>query len=162
MLPGVWVFTAGYLAVWAACSLAVALLQPVLERQMLLSPMMVAASATLGGGLLGAAGIDQWLPLKEICLRHGRSPLQFITSHWRRGPFGAFCMGLGHGANCVGCCWVLMLLLFVGGAMNLLWVTPIAGFVFLEKVLPAGPIVGRVAGIGLLVVGLWDLLGGGA
>jgi predicted metal-binding membrane protein len=78
--------------------------------------------------------------------------------NWRSGRLGAFYMGLEHGAFCVGCCWGLMLLLFVGGVMNLLWVALIAGFVLLEKVLPAGALTGRIAGLGLVIIGFWQLL----
>ncbi len=109
----------------------------------------------LGGVLLLAAGIFQWTPLKHACLRHCRSPMGFILQEWREGIGGAFMMGLKHGGYCVGCCWFLMALLFVAGVMNLLWVAAIAGFVLLEKVAPAGPWVGRVAGV--LLVG-WGTL----
>ena len=152
-LPAVWVFAAGYLAVWTGFSLAAALLQAALEASALLTPMMVSASAWLGGGLLIAAGIYQWLPVKDVCLEKCRAPLQFFLFRWRPGAVGAFRMGAEHGIFCLGCCWVLMLLLFVAGVMNLVWVALLAGFVFIEKLLPAGRLIGRLAGIGLAVAG---------
>jgi predicted metal-binding membrane protein len=152
-LPAVWVFAAGYLAVWTGFSLAAALLQAALEASALLTPMMVSASAWLSGGLLMAAGLYQWLPVKDVCLEKCRTPLQFFLFRWRPGAAGAFRMGAEHGFFCLGCCWVLMLLLFAAGVMNLLWVALIAGFVFIEKLLPAGRLIGRLAGIGLAVAG---------
>jgi predicted metal-binding membrane protein len=150
-------FLAGYVAVWSAFSLAATLLQWGLEQAALLSPMMVVASPLLGGGLLVAAGLYQWSPLKQACLKHCRSPIHFIVHRRRDGSGGAFVMGLEHGAFCLGCCWILMGLLFVGGVMNLLWVAAIAAFVLLEKLLPFGALAGRLggallAGAGLLVL----------
>jgi predicted metal-binding membrane protein len=87
----------------------------------------------LGGALLIAAGLYQWSPVKEFCLKNCQSPLTFIAANWRRGQDGAFRMGLWHGACCVGCCWALMLLLFLGGVMNLLWVAAIAIVVLLAS-----------------------------
>ena len=94
---------------------------------------MAATSPVLSGGLLIAAGVFQWTPLKRACLKGCRSPLSFLMSEWRDGTAGAFIMGLRHGSYCVGCCWVLMALLFVAGVMNLLWVAVIALFVMAEK-----------------------------
>ncbi len=151
------VFVAGYLAVWSAFSLGATLLQWGLEQAALLSPMMVGTSPLLGGGLLVVAGLYQWSPLKQACLRHCRSPIHFIVHHRREGPGGAFVMGLEHGAFCVGCCWLLMGLLLVGGVMNLLWVAAIAVFVLLEKVLPFGARGGRVTGTLLVLAGSFVL-----
>ncbi len=148
---------AGYVAVWSAFSLAAALLQWGLEQAALLSPMMVGTSPMLGGGLLVVAGLYQWTPLKQACLRYCRSPIQFLSHGMRKGSGGAFVMGLEHGAYCVGCCWILMGLLFVGGVMNLLWVAAIAVFVLLEKVLPFGVLGGRVTGALLALAGLFVL-----
>ncbi len=113
----VMVFTAGYLLVWFGFSLGATLLQWGLERVALLSPTMVASTPLLGGALLIAAGLYQRSPVKEFCLKNCQSPLTFIAANWRRGQDGALRMGLWHGAYCVGCCWALMLLLFVGGVM---------------------------------------------
>jgi predicted metal-binding membrane protein len=147
-------FVAGYIAIWSAFSLAATLLQWGLEQAALLSPMMVGTSPMLGGGLLVVAGLYQWTPLKQACLRYCRSPIQFLSHGMRKGSGGAFVMGLEHGAYCVGCCWILMGLLFVGGVMNLLWVAAIAVFVLLEKVLPFGVLGGRVTGALLALAGL--------
>ncbi len=147
-------FVAGYVAVWSTFSLAATLLQGVLGQAALLSPMMVGTSPLFGGGLLVAAGLYQGTPLKQACLRHCRSPIDFIVHRQRKGNGGAFAMGLEHGAFCVGCCWILMGLLFVGGVMNLIWVAIIAVFVLLEKVLPFGVLGGRITGALLTLAGL--------
>ena len=133
-------FVSGYLAIWIIFSLFATITQWGLDQATLLSPMMVSNSVGLGAALLITAGIYQWLPIKNKCLHQCRSPVQFITTHWRPGSIGAFKMGLSHGAFCLGCCWVLMALLFVGGVMNLLWIAAIALFVLLEKVLPFGDV----------------------
>jgi len=143
-------FTFGYLTVWATFSLGAVALQFGLEKSALLSPMMETTSIVLAGMLLIAAGVYQWTRLKQICLRYCRSPLEFITTHWRPGAGGAFLMGLRHGAVCVGCCWLLMLLLFVGGVMNLAWIGGIALVVLAEKLLPAGHWISK--GVGVLLV----------
>ena len=153
-------FVAGYIAVWSAFSAVATLSQWGLEQAALLSPMLVGTSPLLGGGLLIVAGIYQWTPLKHACLKHCRSPLHFLTHGMRKGTGGAFVMGLEHGAFCVGCCWVLMGLLFVGGVMNLLWVAAIAAFVLLEKVVPHGVLAGRLSGALLVLAGLFVVLQG--
>ncbi len=150
-------FACGYLAVWAAFSLAATALQFGLERAALLSPMMESTSRVLAGAVLIGTGLYQWMPLKQACLRHCRSPLDFIMTHWRPGAGGAFRMGLGHGAVCVGCCWLLMLLLFVGGVMNLAWIAGIALFVLIEKLSPTGHWIGRGAGVLLIAWGVATL-----
>ena len=154
VLPAVWVFVSGYLLVWAGFSLAATLLQVSLEHAGLLTPMMALGGKWLSGALVLAAGIYQLTPLKDVCLANCREPVQFFMTHWRPGTAGALRMGLSHGAYCVGCCWLLMLLLFVVGIMNLAWIALIAGFVFLEKLLPAGRPTSRVAGAALIVGGL--------
>lgn len=146
-------FIAGYVAVWAGFSVAATSLQFVLERLALLSPMMETTSVALAGGVLIAAGIYQWMPLKQSCLRRCRSPLEFVLTRWRAGPTGALVMGLRHGADCLGCCWLLMLLLFVGGIMNLGWIAGLALFVLVEKLAPAGHWIGRAAGVLLVLWG---------
>ena len=147
------VFLAGYLAVWTAFSALATVAQGALHKAALLSPSMVSTSPVVGGVLLLAAGIFQWTPLKYACLHHCRSPLSVITREWREGTRGAFIMGLRHGMYCTGCCWFLMALLFVAGVMNLLWIAAIAAFVLVEKVVPAGHWVARVAGVLLVVAG---------
>ncbi|MFC3282727.1 DUF2182 domain-containing protein [Litchfieldella rifensis] len=148
------IFASGYLVVWLAFSLLAVVLQYGLERAALLSPMMTMTSLVAAGVVLIGAGIYQWTPLKDACLRHCRSPLDFVLTHWREGRWGAFMMGLRHGVYCVGCCWVLMLLLFVGGVMNLLWIAGLALWVLVEKLAPAGHWLGR--GMGMVLIG-WGI-----
>lgn len=148
------IFLTGYVLVWTGFSVVATLAQWGLHTAALLSPMMVSTSSVLGGILLLAAGVFQWTPLKYTCLRHCRSPLGFFMTDWREGRRGALIMGLRHGSYCTGCCWSLMALLFVAGVMNLLWVALITAFVLVEKVVPRGELVGRIAGGVLVVAGL--------
>jgi len=143
-------FALGYVAVWSASALGATVLQWALAEAALLSPMMQASSRGLAGALLVAAGIYQFTPLKQTCLRHCRSPLDFIMSHWRNGPAGSYAMGVRHGAYCLGCCWALMLLLFVGGVMSLAWIAGLAAFVLVEKLAPFGHWTTRLAGLALV------------
>jgi predicted metal-binding membrane protein len=152
-------FASAYLAAWAGFSILAVALQRGLESAALLSPMLISASAGLGGMLLLVAGIYQLSPLKRACLKHCRSPLQFILAHWGSGASGAFRMGIEHGAYCVGCCWVLMGLLFFGGIMNLYWIIGLAIFVLLEKTLPTGHRLGDLVGMALIVWGTAVLAG---
>lgn len=149
-------FLVGYLLVWAGYSLLAALGQWGLHSAALLSPAL-AAAPWVGGLLLVGAGVYQFTPLKDACLSRCQSPFGFILTQWREGAAGALVMGLRHGAFCVGCCWVLMALLFVAGVMNLLWVAAIAAFVLLEKVAPLGRVVSRLAGAILILWGAWLL-----
>jgi len=153
------VFVLGYLVVWTIFAALAALAQAGLHATALLSPMMVSTSVVLGGALLIAAGIFQFTPIKNACLSHCRSPLDFITTGWRDGTAGAFMMGLRHGAFCLGCCWVLMTLLFFTGVMNVLWIAIIAGFVLIEKISPSklSPWISRLAGVVLIGWGAWLL-----
>ena len=151
------VFVSGYLAMWGLFSVGATLVQWGLHEAAMLSPMMVAKSRVFGAGLLIVAGMYQLTPWKTVCLDHCRSPAHFIAEHWRPGARGAFRLGLHHGAFCLGCCWALMGLLFVGGVMNVLWIAAITIFVFLEKLLPVGLWANRLAGfagISLIVSGL--------
>ncbi|MGH7325078.1 MAG: DUF2182 domain-containing protein [Candidatus Rokuibacteriota bacterium] len=148
------IFVLGYLVVWTIYSIVAALAQSGLHAAALLSPAMAATSPLLAGGLLVAAGVFQWTPLKRACLAACRSPLSFLMTGWREGRGGAFLMGLRHGLYCLGCCWALMALLFVAGVMNLLWVVAIAVAVLVEKVVPRGDLVGRLAGVALVAAGV--------
>jgi predicted metal-binding membrane protein len=148
------VFLTGYLAVWTAFSVAATATQWGLHTTALLSPAMVGTSPVLGGLLLLTAGLFQFTSLKQACLTYCRSPLGFVMGHWREGSVGALRMGLEHGLYCVGCCWVLMVLLFVAGVMNLLWVAAISLFVLAERVLPKGALIGRFGGVALVVAAL--------
>jgi len=150
-------FVSGYLAMWCLFSVGATLVQWCLHEAAMLSPMMLAKSQVFGAALLIVAGVYQLTPWKTVCLDHCRAPAHFIAEHWRPGANGAFRLGLHHGAFCLGCCWALMGLLFVGGVMNLLWVAAITIFVFLEKVLPAeviGVRLSGMAGIGMMLSGL--------
>jgi predicted metal-binding membrane protein len=115
--------------------------------------MMNSRSATLSGALLISAGVYQLTPLKSACLKHCRSPATYFAEHWRPGTAGAWRMGLEHGAYCVGCCAVLMLLLFVGGVMNLIWIAGLSLFVALEKLAPFGDVLARALSIILIAGG---------
>lgn len=148
------IFVSGYVAMWTLFSAAATTAQWGLDEAALLSPMMVITSPALGAGLLIAAGLYQLTPFKRACLRHCRAPAYFISEHWRAGPSGAFLMGLEHGAFCLGCCWILMGLLFFGGVMSLLWIAGITLFVLLEKIIPHGVLGGRLAGLAMIVVGV--------
>jgi predicted metal-binding membrane protein len=148
------IFVLGYLVIWTIYSVVAALAQAGLHAAALLSPAMAATSPLLAGGLLVAAGVFQWTPLKRACLAACRSPLSFLMTGWREGRIGAFVMGLRHGLYCLGCCWVLMALLFVAGVMYLLWVAAIAVAILVEKVVPRGDLVGRLAGVVLVAAGV--------
>jgi predicted metal-binding membrane protein len=146
-------FVIGYLAVWLAFAAVATLLQWGLDEAALLSDTMALGNTLVAGAVLVAAGIYQWTPLKEACLRHCRSPLDFLLFHWREGAVGALVSGLRHGTFCLGCCWMLMALLFVGGIMNLAWIAGIALLVLIEKTLPLGGRMGRAAGVVLVLCG---------
>jgi len=149
------VFLLAYVLVWGGFAAGATLAQWRLHQAALLSPMMASTTAYVGGALLLAAGVYQWSPIKGVCLTKCRTPLGFLMSEWREGTRGALRMGLRHGSYCVGCCWVLMTLLFVTGVMNLLWVAAIAAFILVEKVTPAGPWLGRITGLLLAGGGIW-------
>ena len=154
------VFVAGYLLAWGAFSLAATAAQLALEHAKLMAPMAALSSPLAGGLVFVAAGLYQLTPLKHACLRRCRSPLAFVLEHWREGRAGALRMGAQHGAYCLGCCAFLMALLFVGGVMNLLWAAAIAAWVLAEKLLPAGAVLARVAGLIAIVFGAWMIMHG--
>jgi predicted metal-binding membrane protein len=153
---------AGYLVLWTVFSLAATLAQWGLHNLALISPMMMATSPILGSLLLMMAGVYQWTPLKQACLRHCRTPLQFLLTCWHDGTAGAFFMGLHHGTYCLGCCWLLMAVLFAVGVMNLGWIAALSIFVLVEKIIPRGSWVAKTAGIGLMSWGGWMAFLGGA
>jgi len=146
-------FTMGYLLAWFIFSLVAVVAQMVLESNGLLSTMMHSKSSYLTAGLLLAAGVWQFSPIKQACLRYCRSPVEFVTRYRRPGNRGALLMGLHHGTYCLGCCWFLMALLFVGGVMNLYWIAGLALFVLIEKLFPRGVWFGRIAGAGFIIAG---------
>lgn len=149
------VFAAGYLLVWLAFSVIAAALQWALEAAGTVSAMMMwSMSAWFSAVVLIGAGVYQWTPLKRTCLTHCRTPAQFLSRHWRPGRTGALRLGVLHGGYCVGCCWALMALLFVGGVMNPLWIAALAVIVLIEKIAPAGEIAARAGGALLVAWGL--------
>ncbi len=158
----IYALTAGYLALWTVFSLGATALQRGLAALFLVSPMMETTTPAAGGALLLMAGLYQLTPLKQACLRACHSPLGFLMGRWRAGARGAFRMGLEHGAYCVGCCWALMLLLFVGGGMNLAVILALTAFVAFEKMTPFGVHSARISGVLLAVAGLWMMASKGA
>jgi predicted metal-binding membrane protein len=154
-------FTAGYLAAWIAFSLAATSAQWALEEAALLSPMMMSVSSIFGGIVLINAGIYQFTPVKDACLDRCRSPLSFVQQHggFKGDAYGAARLGVLHGFYCIGCCWVLMALLFVGGVMNILWIAGLMIFILLEKVLPGGRYLTRLAGVAVAAAGVGMLAG---
>lgn len=152
------VFVAGYLVVWVAVSAAGGALEWELRRAALVSAGGVLGAPVLAGAVLLAAGAYQLAPLKNACLRRCRTPLAFLMTEWRPGSRGALSMGLRHGVECVGCCWGIMALLFVVGVMGLLWMAGLTLLVLVEKTVPGGDRVGRLAGIALIGWGAWTIV----
>ncbi|MBI4342062.1 MAG: DUF2182 domain-containing protein [Candidatus Omnitrophica bacterium] len=148
------VFLGGYLAVWTLFSAVAAAGQWVLHTTALLSSSMVLLSPAASGGLLILAGIFQFTPLKRACLVHCQSPLTFLMTEWREGALGTLLMGARHGAFCVGCCWLLMAVLFAVGVMHLGWVALISAVVLIEKIAPARGWVSRISGMLLVAWGI--------
>jgi len=153
VLPPVLLFGAGYLLVWVGFSAIATVTQWLLHAGALLSPAMAASSPRIAGAILIGAGLYQLTPLKNMCLTHCRSPIDFLMSHWRGGRAGPIRMGLHHGLHCLGCCWALMAVLFAVGVMNLLWVAGLTLLVLVEKMMPATVLVSRMAGAALLIAG---------
>ena len=143
-------FVMGYLVVWGGFSVAATALQVELIAEGWIDAMGVAARPGFTATLLACVGLYQWMPAKRACLDHCRSPVQFLIEAYRPGASGALLMGVRHGLYCLGCCWALMLLLFVGGVMNLLWVAVISAVVFVEKLLARGEWLRRAIGIAAL------------
>jgi predicted metal-binding membrane protein len=154
-------FAAGYFAAWSAFSLGATSAQWALERASLLTSRMESATHLLAGCILILAGLYQWTPAKDACLTQCQSPLAFIARHGGlpADALGSLRLGMLHGFYCIGCCWALMALLFAFGIMNVLWIVGLAIFVLLEKVIPAGRIISRIAGTLLIAAGIWFLIG---
>lgn len=148
-----WIFLLGYLAIWLAFSVAAATAQQLLTR-----PSTARADSALQSAILIAAGLYQMSPIKGACLSLCRSPAQFISRHWRAGAIGAARLGMLHGGYCLGCCWLLMGLLFVGGVMNFAWIAGLTLLVGAEKLLPRGEWIAWLSGGALLAWGAWRLL----
>ena len=152
----VW-FATGYFLVWVAFALLATLVQWALERTALLNSWMASTSNVLGAFVFVAAGSYQWTRLKDVCLAQCQRPFAFLMRQggFRRDAPGSLMLGLRHGAYCVGCCWVLMTLLLVGGVMNLLWIALLALLIFLEKFTSFGRPIAHLAGIVLVAAGVW-------
>lgn len=149
-------FLSGYLFAWMGFSVVATLLQWLTENMEITNgPMMTIGSKPAAGVVMLAAGFYQFSGLKAACLRHCRSPAHFLTAHNRKGYTGAFKMGVHHGTYCLGCCWALMALLFVGGIMNLYWIVGLAVYVLAEKLFPFPRLLSRVAGGTLIAAGVW-------
>jgi predicted metal-binding membrane protein len=144
---------AGYLTVWIIFSVGATVLQRLLARALVLTPMME-LTRTAGGVLLLIAGAYQATPLKQTCLRWCQSPAGFLLTRWRNGIGGTWRMGAEHGVACVGCCWALMLLLFAGGVMNLAVIAALTAFVAFEKLAPIGRLGEWISGAALATIGL--------
>jgi predicted metal-binding membrane protein len=143
----------GYLSAWGLFSAAATLAQWALHDAGALDQAMAVTNSTVAGLALVAAGVYQWTPAKHACLQHCRTPLAFILTSWRRGPWGAFRMGADHGGYCIGCCWLLMVLLFAAGVMNLFAIAGLAMLVLAEKLLPGGAWTATLAGLALVAWG---------
>ena len=146
-----WIFATGYLIVWLSFSLLAAGTQIVLHSLALLTPELAIVNPVISGAVLVAAGIYQFTRVKNVCLKNCQTPMDFLAVNWREGRLGALLTGIKHGIYCLGCCWFLMVLLFVAGVMNILWIAVITGFVLVEKLVPIQWI--RHA-IGLLLISL--------
>ncbi|HET6629813.1 MAG TPA: DUF2182 domain-containing protein [Woeseiaceae bacterium] len=152
-------FAAGYLLAWLLFSALATGLHFALEQSGLVHRMtMWSTTAALSGAFLAAAGLYQFSPWKNRCLQQCRSPASFLSTHWRKSRAGALRLGVEHGLYCVGCCWSLMLLLFVGGVMNLVWIAGLAALVLLEKLHRFGHSAARGAGAAMVATGLYLLV----
>ena len=149
-----WVFVSAYLLVWSLCGVVAYPLAVGIEQLAAQSMWLMENAARLGGVVLLLAGLYQLSPLKDICLSKCRTPLQFILSSWHDGYGGAFRMGLEHGAFCLGCCWLLFVILFPLGIMNIAVMALVTALIFAEKALPIGRQISKLAGAGLIVYGV--------
>jgi predicted metal-binding membrane protein len=149
-------FVAGYLLAWTAFSAAATILQWLLESRAVITPMMGGGSRVLAGSVLIAAGVYQWLPVKQSCLAQCRAPLSFVQRHggFQPGSWGSLRLGVLHGGYCIGCCWMLMILLLAFGVMNFYWIAGLMIFVLIEKVIPYAEMVSRVAGLAAIAAGV--------
>lgn len=147
-------FISGYLLAWVFYSLAITGMQYWLHTLSILTPMMKSGQIWFTSLLLFLAGIYQWLPIKQTCLRNCRSPLSLITKEWREGSFNAIKLGFNHGQYCLGCCWVLMALLFALGVMDLFWIAMLTLAVLIEKLAPKGALFGKCLGVVLIILSM--------
>lgn len=148
-------FLAAYLVSWASFSAAAAGVQWGFQRADVLTQMLKIDGSLVGGTLLVAAGIFQLSPLKSACLHKCRTAIGFLLTNWQTGRAGAFRMGLKHGQHCIGCCWALMIVLFVAGVMNLAAIAVVSGIVAIEKLAPRDKLIAKIGGILMIFWGLW-------
>jgi len=156
-VPAIYLLT-GYFGIWLIFSLFATVLQWWMQQLSLLNPDMIITNKIAGGIILIAAGLFQFTTLKQKCLYNCQTPIQFIHKHWREGKAGAFRMGVKNGLFCLGCCWILMILLFVSGIMNLLWIAIIAAFVFVEKISAQKKLISYISGAALIIYGVFVLV----
>jgi predicted metal-binding membrane protein len=154
-----YLFTSAYLGIWLLFSSALTLLQWQLHGLAWLSPMMDNQNAILAAGIIFLAGFYQFMPVKNACLTHCKTPMGFLLNEWQDGTVGAFTMGLKHGANCLGCCWTQMLIMFAVGVMNLPGMALITLLVILEKSMPVeSKFFSKAVGIAFLIWATFLLL----
>jgi predicted metal-binding membrane protein len=154
---GTSLFMTGYAFVWTCCALAAALASWLLHDTGALDEAMAIANPTVGALALVAAGVYQWTPAKHVCLDNGRFPLAFVLTHWRRGAWGAFRMGVTDARYCIGCCWLLLALVLPAGVLNLPVIAGLIALMLAEKMLPAGHLLACATGLGLLALGTTQL-----
>jgi predicted metal-binding membrane protein len=152
-------FIAAYLVIWSLFSIVAVIVQFLVHNLGLLNPSSLTVNSLVSGAVLILAGGFQFTKLKETCLRACQSPAGFFMSRWKGGAKGSFSMGLSHGMFCLGCCWALMLLLFVGGVMNLAWVLLLTVGVLAEKTIPAGKTLSNLIGAILIFFGCYSIYG---
>jgi predicted metal-binding membrane protein len=148
-------FTSGYLLVWTGFAGLLTGMQWLLNRLAMGYGVSLGSASLFSAGVLLLAGIYQWLPWKNACLQHCQTPMGFLLSHWREGELGALRMGFDHGLFCLGCCWMLMVLMLVGGAMNLVWMAGLTLYLLLERSMPARFRLERISGVALIGAGFW-------
>jgi predicted metal-binding membrane protein len=149
------VFLAGYVVAWIAYGLVAYGLYRLVRS---LDPAFLGWSREgpiVAGAVIALAGLYQLTPMKQICLRHCRTPFHFVLHRWHAGALGALRMGVEHGLWCVGCCWALMLVLFAVGVMSLTWMVIVAAVIFAEKVLPVGERLTTAFALALVALGIW-------
>ena len=149
-----YLFLFGYLIIWAIFSLIACIIHKFFDTSSITdAAMMQLKSVQFSGILLITAGVYQFTPLKNACLEKCRTPIDFLSSNNRKGAKGSFIMGAHHGLFCLGCCWALMALLFVGGVMNLFWITGLALYVLIEKIIIKAGWLDKIMGLILIFFG---------
>lgn len=149
-----WSFLIGYLAIWSLLGVGVYLLSVIVPDVGMAGPGLRASRPVIGALILIIAGVYQWSPVKRLFLGQCRTPVDSLRQEWEAGAIGSLRVGITHGTLCVGCCGGLMLVLLAVGVMNLSWMALLAAVIFLEKVVPYGPRVGKFAGVALLASGI--------